>query len=168
MQTIAKQTDWKSLEQEFVSNEDYSMARPWLNEVKGWGFEKLNNGNTQRHINGWGQKRADFRQNLFESAVIEARQLNREIAPAIHAAKAKLLKSLISGIDSMTTAEKLSVLKAFKAELNEPVNITPDNRKTPDEFETNMFTYDMGLKKLEMMDRIHEDEENIYQTNINQ
>jgi hypothetical protein len=95
---------------------------------------------------------------LFESAVVEARQLNREIAPAIHAAKTKLLKSLISGIDSMTTAEKLNVLKAFKAELNEPVNITPDNRKAPDEFETNMFAYDMGLKKLEMMDRIPESE----------
>jgi len=158
MQTIAKQVDWKSLEHEFISNEDYSMARPWLNEVKGWSFEKLNNGNTQRHINGWGQKRADFRQNLFESAVVEARQLNREIAPAIHAAKAKLLRSLISGIDSMTTVEKLSVLKAFKAELNEPVNITPDNRKTPDEFEINMFNYDIGLKRLEMIDRISKNE----------
>lgn len=124
MSTVAqtdKRIDWQTLEADFVLNDTYTSPRSWLREVVQWSDGKIASGNTQDHITDWGRKRADYQQTLHQDKIKQAREQLSKLQPELYKIKQELLLDLLSKRETMSVREKLSVLRAIKLELDEPL-----------------------------------------------
>jgi hypothetical protein len=125
--------DWQSLETEFIIQDQHSHPQTWLSQVKGWKYNRVRNGNTLKHITGWGSKRATNKQRMLEVYTQASKEVMRELMPAILEAKLSILKYYISEIennDLLSLRDHSHILTKLKTELGEPAIITSSNAQT--------------------------------------
>lgn len=126
--------DWVSLEREFIFNTKYTTVQTWLREVMQWPVEKCMNGNTLEKTTGWGKKRASFQQNVTAEAMAEYRQLEKERAPQLLAAKMNLVAEIINDVkrwDKLNAKDKKLIYEILKYEMGEAPGQIPGQSDLP-------------------------------------
>ena len=124
-----RQTNWPRLKAEFMADPDYTKPRTFLRERYRWAEQKLQNGNTIRNIEGWGNEKAQFRQRILDETLAELRQAERQRLPEALKAKLNVIASYIQEAGSIDKLGRLSImdrtfiLRALKTELGEPSTI---------------------------------------------
>lgn len=151
-----KYIDWQKLEAEFIANEEYPLVNTWLREVKHWPNRQLRAGNTIRHVENWGKKRAETRRKIYEKRMQKARESLEFLMPDIIEAKKDIILKYLDLLknghersaynteldevrvwrEPLSLRDRSHILTKLKTELGEPAVITKNKNEDVVTFDT--------------------------------
>lgn len=123
---VPHQYQWKKLQREFCMQEEYKSVTTWLREKKGWSEAQIKMGYTTENTVGWGKKRAEIQQKIFDAAVERAKQEQTKMVPTLYEAKKLMLIKVIGDLErwwKIKASEKKLIYQIIKTELGEPMSV---------------------------------------------
>lgn len=132
---------WDELKQEFMLNGTHRRVRSWLRDEKGWTEDQIAAGNTQDHIAGWSEQRAETKRKVLEDTIGQLREFERARVPKLMEGRDTILRSILMQLEieagrmdnNLAPTKKLAELREMwemiRVELSLPTAVS-DNRSS--------------------------------------
>lgn len=123
---VTRYIDWEALRREFLIQDQHTMVGTWLQQVKGWTYKQIMNGNTRQKVKGWSTQRAQLEHKKTQAAIEKALEIERKNVPTLRAAKAQLIANIVKDVgrwDRLNMMDKKLCYEILKVELREPTNV---------------------------------------------
>lgn len=112
-------TNWQGLKAEFLTNQTHKEVRSWLRDAKKWSSSKLNSGNTKRYTAGWSTERAQIQHQIFETSIIEVKEIQKQKLIAVAKAKSLAIDKIVGHLEATTSLKDIILcMRALQTELD--------------------------------------------------